>query len=278
MSEAQGYVAGYLREADRERYLSTLFVPAARRPAVQALLAFASDVASIQARVREPAAGEIRLQWWIDALEGSGHGDVRQNPLTAALLDALSASAIPTGALVRLLRARRFDLFHDPMPDVASFEGYAGETESVLFQLSAMLLNGGEELPGDTAGHFGVARALVGHLRAFGYNASRGRIFLPLSIFSANGATEDAILGGKADPQVLAALAQIADLTEEHVAKGEAALAQLPRDVRPAFVAAALLRPQLALLLRHQHPFAVPPDLSDLRKLFAMAWWQLRKG
>ena len=278
MSEADDYVAGYLREADRERYLSTLFLPVAKRPAVQALLAFASDIASIQARVREPAAGEIRLQWWVDALEGGGHGDVRQNPLAAALLDALSASRIPTGALVRLLRARRFDLFHDPMPDVASFEGYAGETESVLFQLSAMLLNGGEELPGDAAGHFGVARALVGHLRAFGYNASRGRIFLPLSIFSANGASEDMILGGKAGPQLLAALEQIADLALEHLSKGEAALAQLPRATRGAFVVAALLRPQLALLRRHRDPFAVPPDLTDLRKLLAMGWWQLRKG
>ena len=278
MNEADDYVAGYLREADRERYLSTLFVPVPKRPSVQALLAFATDIASIPARVREPAAGEIRLQWWIDALDGGGHGDVRQNPLAAALQDALSASRIPTGALVRLLRARRFDLFHDPMPDVASFEGYAGETESVLFQLSAMMLNGGEELPGDAAGHFGVARALVGHLRAFGYNASRGRIFLPLNVFQANGVAEEAILGGKDRPELLAALGQIGDMALEHLTKAEAALTELPRDTRAAFAVTALLRPQSALLRRELRPFAAPSDLSDWRKLLAMAWWQLRRG
>ena len=278
MSEQDDYVAGYLRESDRERYLSTLFLPVAKRPAVQALLAFAADIASIPARVREPAAGEIRLQWWIDALEGDGHGDVRQNPLAAALLDALDVARIPTGALVRLLRARRFDLFHDAMPDVVSFEGYAGETESVLFQLSAMLLIGGEELPGDAAGHFGVARALVGHLRAFGYNASRGRIFLPFNVFAANGGTEAAILGGKEGPELLAALGQIGDMALEHLTEGEAALAALPRDARAAFAVTALLRPQLVLLLRDLKPFAAPPDLSDWRKLVAMGWWQLRKG
>lgn len=278
MSEATDYVAGYLREADRERYFSSLFLPEAKRPAVQSLLAFAADIASIPARVREPAAGEIRLQWWIDALEGDGHGDVRQNPLAAALLDALAASRIPTGALVRLLRARRFDLFQDPMPDIASFEGYAGETESVLFQLSAMLLTGGEELPGDAAGHFGVARALVGHLRAFGYNASRGRIFLPLNVFAANGVAEATILGGKEAPELSAALRQIGDMVLEHLAKGEAALAEMPRAARGAFAVAAVLRPQLALLRRQDRPFAAPPDLSDWRKLLAMASWQLRKG
>lgn len=278
MSETADYIAGYLREADRERYLSTLFLPAAKRPAVQALLAFSADIASIPARVREPAAGEIRLQWWVDALEGDGHGDVRQNPLAAALLDALSASGIPTGAIVRLLRARRFDLFHDPMPDIASFEGYAGETESVLFQLSAMLLSGGEEMPGDAAGHFGVARALVGHLRAFGYNASRGRLFLPLNVFQANGVAEGDIQTGKDGPELTAALGQFGDMALEHLAKGEAALADLPRHTRGAFAAAAVLRPQLALLRRHSQPFAAPPELSDLRKLLAMGWWQVRNG
>lgn len=278
MSQTADYVATYLREADRERYLSTLFVPPEARTSVQALLAFAADIAGVPARVREPAAGEIRLQWWVDALEGSGHGDVRQNPLAAALLDAMSTSGIASGALVRLVRARRFDLFHDPMPDVASFEGYAGETESVLLQLSAMLLNGGEELPGDAAGHIGVARALVGHLRAFGYNASRGRLFLPLNVFLANGTTEEEVLAGKPGPELMAALAQIADMALEHMTKGEAALAELPRAARSCFALAALLRPQLALLRRKSQPFAVPPDLSDWRKLLAMSWWQVRKG
>jgi len=278
MSQTADYVAGYLREADRERYLSTLFVPAPARPAVQSLLAFAADIASVPARVREPAAGEIRLQWWVDALEGDGHGEVRQNPLAAALLDAMAAARIPTGALVRLLRARRFDLYHDLMPDLASFEGYAGETESVLFQLAAMLLNGGEELPGDAAGHFGVARALVGHLRAFGYNASRGRIFLPLNVFAANGVADTVILGGQEQPELHAALGQLGDMALEHLTKGELALAELPRVTRSAFAVTACLRPQLALLRRYGKPFAVSPDLSDWRKLLAMGWWQLRRG
>ena len=90
--------------------------------------------------------------------------------------------------LLRLIAARRFDLYDDPMPDLASFEGYAGETVSVLYQLAAMILNGGGPVEtGDAAGHLGVAHALIGHLRAFGYNASQGRIFLPWSVFAANG-------------------------------------------------------------------------------------------
>ena len=230
MSEAGGYAASFLREADKDRYFATLLLQPAAREAVQALYAFAADVASIRDRAREPAAGEIRLQWWVDALKGEGHGNVRQNPLAAALLDAIAAYSLPAGPLLRLLAARRFDLYHDPMPDVPSFEGYAGETVSVLYQLAAMVLNGGAEVEtGDAAGHLGVAHALVGHLRAFGYNASSGRLFLPLSIFAANGVTEGEILAGRKSEGLLAALAQVADLAEEHLGKADAAIRALPR-------------------------------------------------
>ncbi len=60
--------------------------------------------------------------------------------------DAIAAYSLPAGPLLRLLAARRFDLYHDAMPDVPSFEGYAGETVSVLYQLAAMMLNGGAEV------------------------------------------------------------------------------------------------------------------------------------
>jgi len=278
MSEGE-YVASFLREADRDRYFASLLLPADRRAAAQALYAFAADVAAIRERAREPAAGEIRLQWWIDALQGEGHGNVRQNPLAAALLDALAAWRIPAGPLLRLLAARRFDLYHDPMPDVPSFEGYAGETVSVLYQLAAMVLNGGEEVEtGDAAGHLGVANALVGHLRAFGYNASTGRIFLPMSIFTANGVTDGEILAARDSEGLFAALAQIAELAEEHLAKARAAIAAQPRPLRPAFAPVAMLAAQLKYVASARQPFAAQPDIADWRKLAALQWWSLRAG
>jgi phytoene synthase len=280
MSEAGGqgdYVAQFLREADRDRYFATLLLQPGEREAVQALYAFAADVASIRDRAREPAAGEIRLTWWADALKDEGHGNVRQNPLAAALLDVIAAYGLPAGPLLRLIAARRFDLYQDPMPDVSSFEGYAGETVSVLYQLAAMVLNGGSEVEtGDAAGHLGVAHALAGHLRAFGYNASKGRIFLPMSIFAANGVTDGEILSGTENEGLFAALAQIGELAQEHVGKARAAIAELPRPLRPAFAPAAIIGSQAKRAVATRQPFAEAADLADWRKLAAMWWWSLR--
>jgi phytoene synthase len=119
------------------------------------------------------------------------------------------------------------------MPDLVSFEGYAGETVSALYQLDAMILNGGKPVEtGDAAGHLGVAHALIGHLRAFGYNASKGRIFLPWAVLAANGVNEGEVLAGEMSEGLAAALAQLAEIAGDHLAKAAAAIAQAarPRD------------------------------------------------
>lgn len=256
-------------------------LPEPHREPIQALYAFNADVASVRDRAREPAPGEIRLQWWVDAIKGSGHGAVQQNPIADGLLTAIATYKLPAGvALQRLIAARRFDLYDDPMPDVPSFEGYAGETVSVLYQLSAMILNGGAEIEtGDAAGHLGVAQALIGHLRALGLNASRGRIFLPWSIFAANGVKEGEMFAGQVSEGLLAAHAQVIDVAREHLGKAEAAIAQLPKPLRPAFAQVTLQRIYLRQVERQSStPFAPPADLADWRKIAALALWSLRNA
>ena len=275
--ESFTHAAEALRAADRDRFLSTLVLSGSHRDGVVALYAFNADVASIRDRVSDPAPGEIRLQWWNDALEGHGHGAVRQNPVADALLDTIAAYNIPIGTLQRLLGARRFDLYDDPMPDVATFEGYAGETTSTLYQLAAMILNNGELIEaGDAAGHLGVAHALIGHLRAFGYTAAQGRIMLPWSIFAANGVREAELFSGTDSEGLHEALGQITDIAREHLAKAEIGIAALPVALRPAFAQFAVLKAQLALLAGRRTAFEPARDDADWRKLTRLAWWTFR--
>ncbi len=277
-SDSHTFAAEALRTTDRDRYLATLVLPAAARPAITALYAFNADIAAIRERVSGPQPGEIRLQWWNDALTGNGHGAVRQNPLADALLDLVEAYRLPVGTLQRLIGARRFDLYDDPMPDLETFEGYAGETASTLFQLSAMILNGGDPVePGDAAGHLGVAQAMIGHLRAFGHVSAQGRIMLPLTILDANGVREGEVFAGQDSEGLHAALSQVAELAAVHLQKARTAIAALPSSLRPAFAAIALLEAQLAAWQRSSaRPFAPPPGDADWRKIARLAWWSLR--
>jgi phytoene synthase len=173
-----------------------------------------------------------------------------------------------------MIEARRFDLYDDAMPDLATFEGYAGETASALYQLAAMILNRGPVEPGDAAGHLGVAHALIGHLRAFGYSASRGRIVLPRDVFVTCGVSEADIRAGKESESLSIALTRFADLAGEHLGKADAAIAALPRGLRSVFALTALLRSQFKCL-NLDKPFAPQPDLADWHKIAVLGWWRL---
>ena len=280
------HAAAFLRSTDRDRYLASLVLPEDARAPVQALHAFNADVASIRERVIEPALGEMRLQWWVDAIRGAGQGipdqgaAARQNPLADALLSTIEGYRLPTPALERLLSARRFDLYDDPMPDLTTFEGYAGETVSVLYQLAAMILNAGREVEGgDAAGHLGVAHALIGHLRAFGLNASRGRLFLPLSVFSENGVHESEIFSGTVSEGLLAAHQQLVEMAADHLRRATVAIGSLPQSLRPAFAMIALLRFQLdRVLAQSETPYAPPHEVADWRRIAILVVGAWRRG
>src|SRR5947209_4925488 len=112
-----------VREGDPDRYFATLFAPADKRPFLLALYAFSREVARVRETVSEALPGEIRLQWWRDTLQGEARGDVRANPIAAALEETVVRFRLPRQALVDLIDARTFDLYDDPMPTLADLEG-----------------------------------------------------------------------------------------------------------------------------------------------------------
>ncbi len=89
------HCAALVREADRDRYLATLFAPAAQRDALYALYAFNVEIARVRDLAREPMPGEIRLQWWREALSGEREGEAAAHPVAAAL--ARDARALRAG-------------------------------------------------------------------------------------------------------------------------------------------------------------------------------------
>lgn len=271
------YVADFLKTNDKDRYLASLVVPDSKRAAVQALYAFNADIAAIPSRISEPAPGEIRLQWWHDALSGTQHGAVENNPLAAAFFDVIKQFSLPTGPLLRLVAARRFDLYQDPMPDLETFEGYAGETNAVLYQYAATILGDGTApQTGDAAGHLGVAHALIGHMQAYSLNLARGRIFLPLDVFAANGLSDADLLTGRPSPALNAAAAQLQETAASHLARAHQEVIKLPKPMRSAFAAMGMLEAELHHLHRANGLLNAHTPVADWRKILALVFWSFR--
>lgn len=248
------------RTLDRGRYLSALFAPAQARPALFALAAFGGETARVRDIVREPMLGEIRLQWWHDGLSVGPDAAVSGNPV----LDGVRAAAfrwhLPLAALVSTVEARRLELYDDPFATLGELEGYAGETDGTLTQLSAIVLAEGQDpATGTLAGHAGVAETLVRVIADMPVLAARGRCLLPLDVVERHGAEVADVLAGRATPALAAAHAELATTARSHLDAVRAGLAAVSPAVLPAFLHLAPLRGRLSALTRPgRDPFKAP--------------------
>jgi 15-cis-phytoene synthase len=128
MADAFDHCGELLREGDKDRFLATLFAPPKYRRALHALYAFNLEVARTRELAREPMPGEIRLQWWREVLSGIGRGDVDAHPVAAAIRDVVVRYRLPPKVLADLIDARTFDLYDEPMADIACLERYTMQT------------------------------------------------------------------------------------------------------------------------------------------------------
>ncbi|NJL07489.1 MAG: squalene/phytoene synthase family protein [Methylacidiphilales bacterium] len=279
LSEAFAYCESLVREADKDRYLATLFAPASARPYLFALYAFNAEVARIREVVSDPLPGEVRLQWWRDALAGSARGEVAAHPVAAALIETTASCRLPLDPLLNLIEARVFDLYDDPMPTLADLEGYTGETSAALMQLAALVLaEGRDQDTAEVAGHGGVAYAITGLLRSFPLHASRGQTFLPVEVLDRHGVNRADVFAGRYTPALKSALAEMRDHAHRHLAAMSRTIGSIPAEVMAAFLPVALVRSYLARMeCAGYDPFTTPVQVPQWRRQWTL-WRAARQA
>lgn len=275
MSDAFDQCQQLVRAKDPERFVAALFADQAHRPALMALYAFHFELARVREVVRDPMPGEIRLQWWRDLLTGTGHGDVHGHPVADALLQTIDLYRLPREPLIAMTEAHVFDLYDDPMPDLATFVGYAGDTHGALFKLATQVLAGGGD-PGTSAlsAHAGVAEAVASVLRALPHHLRRGQVFLPEDLLARHGTSAADILAGEKHPGVRATARDLAELAVRHLGFARDVGGTVPIAVCPAFLGLALV-PEM---LKHVSDESYDPWTSELALPRLTVLWRLWRG
>jgi 15-cis-phytoene synthase len=276
MQDSYSYCEQLVRAADKDRFLATLFAPADRRSHLFALYAFNVEIARVRELVHEPLAGEVRLQWWRDGLEGRSQGEMRANPVSDALLDTIARFKLSTERLVALIEARTFDLYDDPMASLSELEGYTRSTSSAVIELASAILCGSELELGETATHAGIAYAIAGLLRAFPVHAARGQLYLPRDLLERHGIVRQDIYARPATPGLLATLSELRQQARHHLAELDEWRALVPPEVSPAFLPVALVPAILASMERPSYdPFKLV-ELSQWRRQWTL-WRAARR-
>jgi 15-cis-phytoene synthase len=271
--DAESYCRDLLREADRDRYLASLFAPDATRPLIQAIYSFNVELARIRERTSDPRVSEIRLQWWLDAVEAIYRAATPGHPVLQGLARAIEHGGLPPDAFRNMIEARRFDLYDDPMPDLLTLEGYLGETSSAIIQLSALVLAGADaRTAAEAAGYGGVAYGIAGALRSLPIHRSRGQCYIPADLLQRRELGPAHVISGRYDGAMQIVLAELRHRAATCLLEARIRHAAVPLPALPAFLPVSLTDLYLARLARRGFdPLARVAEVSQLRRQWRLA-------
>lgn len=112
------YCADYVYTHDRDRFLLSLFVPAAAREGLLTLYALNTELAQVQVKISEEMIGHIRFAWWQEAIDGLYAGTPpRGHPVLDALKIVIDNGHLPEATLSFLLEEYRGNFPGQP-PDI----------------------------------------------------------------------------------------------------------------------------------------------------------------
>lgn len=276
--DAFAHCAGEVRAQDKDRYLAALFAPEDKRPHLMALYAFNLELARVPDLVSEPTLGEIRLQWWRETIEQMFAGQGVDHPVARALSETVAAARLPQATFETMIEARRFDLYREPVPDIAFLEGYAGETAAALIQLASVVLCGERAAAtAEAAGHAGVAMTIVAILRAFALHRARGRVLIPDAMLARHRITADDVLNDTGRVGLAGCLTELRQKARDHLASARASATGMPGEALPAFLPVALLDLYLDRMARPGlDPYGEIAEVSQLRRQWRL-WRAARK-
>jgi 15-cis-phytoene synthase len=158
---APDYCQGLVRRQDEDRWLAAGYAQGDAKRRLLALHAFHIELKNIPAAVSEPPLGEIRLQWWREALQEIRAGKrPRAHPVVEALAAAGFADEKFEAAIERAIDAAARPLYGEGYTGIDDLADWLTAAEASFDGVAVSLL-GGDEVLCAAAVKAGTAFALV---------------------------------------------------------------------------------------------------------------------
>jgi phytoene synthase len=179
--------------------------------------------------VREPAIGDIRLQWWRDALLTPA-GTATGNPVADAVRATMRAHALPDEMLIEIVDAYTHMLEAGTMATAAAIDAHAEAAQGNAFRAAAQILGSATTAP--------VPDLLAAAAQSYG----RLQLLraLPLLVSKGRNPFGDADAAAFAQPLLQQAKAELT--------KARQLATAAPATILPAILPLALVEPYLAAL------------------------------
>ncbi len=167
-----------VRRGDPDRFLATLAAPPAGRARLWPLYAFNLELARAAWVSAEPAIGEMRLQWWREAVAAAAGGETRAHEVAAPLAGLIRTAGLPVALLDAMAVARRREVWREGFADPDALAAHLEATAGTLMWLAALAL-GAPAAAEPAVRDFAFGAGLAAWLRAVPTLSARGVPALP---------------------------------------------------------------------------------------------------
>ncbi len=262
------YCAAQVKTLDSDRYLTALFAAPALCTDLLALYAFNIELARSREAVSEPALGQIRLQWWRDAIAECYEGEPRRHQDVQPLAAAIKRHGLSRELFDRIIDAREADFDPTPPERLEGLVTYADATSGALSMLALEILGERDQDLERAAAAIGTAWALTGTIRGLQHLLQIGRAPLPRDLMDRHGLTHAQLLSLNPSDALCKSVEEIA-ITASNM-MNDLDVQSMGR-ARPVFLPVVLARGYLKRLA------ATGYDPFDDRNIQPLAWraWRL---
>lgn len=178
----------------RTYYLSTLLLPAAKRPYVHALYGFARYADELVDSF-DHADPDVFLSWSAKALDDLARGR-SDDPITRAMVDTVARWHIPHEHVEGFLRSMRQDLTVSGYSTYDDLRAYMHGSAAVIGLEMVPILEPLDDTAYEHAAALGEAFQLTNFIRDVGEDLRRGRVYLPREDLHRFGVTRGDLAAG----------------------------------------------------------------------------------
>ena len=264
-------------EHDRDRFLTTLFAPADRREALFALIAFNIEIAKTREVVSEALLGQIRLQWWRDAIGEIYSGAPRRHEVIGPLAEAVDRWHLDRRSFDTLIDAREDDLTETAPPTLAALEDYCARSSVPLIRLQLQTLGIAEGPAHEAALPLGTAWAMTGLMRAVPFHARQRRVYLPTAVVEEVAVEMGELFELRPHAGLAKAIERLVERAREHLDAGRRMARHAGRAALPPLMVAALCDGYLRAIERAGFDvFSDRVQSPDRLRQWRLLWRSLR--
>lgn len=267
-----------MRDRDPDRYACALFAGDKHLAAMIGLLSFHHELAHSRDDVSEAMIGDIRLQWWRDALDGIFAGTPRKHPTAELLAEVAESQVLDRRLLDSMIDGRAECHNPDGIQTWQDLEDWIYKTSGRLAETMLSVMGVTDANSHAAMRHVVVGYGLTGMARAVAAMGRQGNVVLPRQEMKALGLAPEAIMRGKEEENLPVLIYDMLDIANGHLAEARKLRSKIDPQAISVLLQARLADYYIVRTKKAGYSFENPVQIGALRRQLRLtrAWMTRR--